>query len=91
MEYCVVEFAFREVGNRNIMALLVIFGISVTLIRSKEVAILSFTTFIFYLFSYSFHCDFKSIDPNKIYRYIIWTGIDLLYVCTVLCFCLKIT
>lgn len=84
MAECFVSFDLLILSNFYLAAYAVLFGVAVTL-RSWRCAALFFLTFSFYLAVKIMHCPIKAFDTERVWRYLIWTTFDLLYLCTVYC------
>lgn len=78
IEECVIQADYRFLGELNVQIILVCSFLSV-LIKDWKHACFCVTLFTFYSFAVQFHCDFKAIDPERVVRYLIWTGIDLIF------------
>lgn len=59
--------------------MVVLTGIYATKRMTRD-TVLAFITTAFFLLSYSYSCDFKTLDPERMYRYLFWVGLDTLYV-----------
>lgn len=78
MEECVVSVDFRFIGDVNIKLILAAAIIS-AMTKNWKHACYCVALFSFYSFAYQFHCNFKEIDPERVLRYLIWTGIDVVF------------
>lgn len=90
MEQCVINIDGRLLGSINIIILACCLAITV-LSKNFRHAVFVLSLLSFYLFSYSFHCDFKSLsfDPNNVNRYVVWSLIDIVFLLVVYFLCKK--
>lgn len=88
MGVCFASLDLLILSNFYLATYAVLFGIAVTL-KSWRCAALIFITFSFYLAVKILHCPIKTFDTDKVWRYLIWTIFDILYLCTVYLFLVR--
>lgn len=88
MSVCFVSLDLLILSNFYLAAYAVLFGVAVTL-KSWRCAALIFITFSFYLAVKILHCPIKTFDTDMVWRYLIWTVLDILYLCTVYYFLVR--
>ncbi len=82
MDNCVVAQTLFNAGNIYLYCIVVTAGIAFTK-KDWPTLELAIITSLFFAVSNSYHCEIKAVDPERIFRYLIWVSIDLLYLCTV--------
>ena len=78
---CVVNYDLFILGNFYLAMLLVFAGLSFASGKTGATYLILLTAF-FYWLSKFLHCEIKSIEIAN-FRYLAWTLIDVLYLCTV--------
>jgi len=79
---CVANWSFFQLGNWFIAGILLMACLSVAL-KESGITKLILITCLFYLASKALHCEIKSPFFDWYFRYLAWTTIDALYLCTV--------
>ena len=64
--------------NRYILMSIALIGFSFTL-KNKKSLWLAIITAISFWSGYTLQCDFKLIDPERVWRYVFWVGFDTVY------------
>jgi len=78
MGECSFEPHLQILLNRYILISIVLIGFSFTL-KNKKATWLALITAISFWVGYTLQCDFKVNDPERIWRYAFWVGLDTIY------------
>jgi hypothetical protein len=79
MHECVIDLNARLLGSYNLIACIISIALCIAT-RNHKATYYAVALTIAYAFSYSLHCDFKTMDPERVWRYVIWSGVDLVFV-----------
>lgn len=79
MNICSFDYGLQQLFNYYVLYSVSLVGIYYSFKNFKP-ARLAFITALFFLLSYVLQCDFKSFDPDRIWRYVFWVGLDTIYV-----------
>ena len=72
----------RMVDNYHLCLLIIAFGFSLSL-GNRKWAVLTGITACFYYLGYATSCEIVDWDTDKIWRYIIWLGLDFIWMITI--------
>lgn len=82
MEGCIVSLDWRTLDFLNLTLIGVAAGLC-AVVREYRGLVFGLSLLLFYAFTFSFHCDFKVIDPERIWRYGVWTLIDITFIAAI--------
>jgi len=78
MEMCSFDPQLQMLFNRYVLISIILVGLSFSL-KNKKSLFLSFFTALSFWVGYNLQCDFKVNDPEHIWRYVFWVGLDSIY------------
>lgn len=78
IQECVVATDLAVLRNINLIAI-GLAACACMAIKHYRGLLYALVLFSFYCFAASLHCDFKAIDPDKVWRYVIWSAIDMVF------------
>lgn len=78
MNECVFNPQLQMLFNRYVLVSIFLVGLSFSL-KDKRATYLALVTALSFWVGYSLQCDIKSLDPERVWRYVFWVGLDVIY------------
>lgn len=78
IQECVVATEFAQLRNLNLIAI-GLAACACMAVKQYRGLMFALALFSFYCFAASLHCDFKALDPDRVWRYFIWSMIDVAF------------
>lgn len=85
MEACTFNPELMTLFNWYVLTSIFLVGIACSL-KDRKSIILSCVTALAFWVAFTFQCELKVIDPERVWRYVLWVGMDIVYLLILLVF-----